>query len=85
MALRAGAAHLSHVARSKTGVLMYLYSNQPRHLGDLARIVTETGVDLAAVEGYLSEVHPEMLSILRERVRMARYPAPRPPRPKRRR
>src|SRR5207245_3571834 len=27
-------------------VLMYLYSNQPRHFGDLARIVTETAVDL---------------------------------------
>ena len=26
-------------------VLMYLYSNQARHLGDLARIVTETEVD----------------------------------------
>ncbi len=66
-------------------VLMYLYSNQPRHLGDLARIVTETRVDLAAVESYLSEVHPEMLPVLRERVQMARHPAPPPPRPKRRR
>ncbi len=65
-------------------VLMYLYSNQPRHLGDLARIVTETNVDLDAVERYLRDVHPEMLSMLHERVRFARRPRPAPPRPKRR-
>lgn len=64
-------------------VLMYLYSNQPRHLGDLARIVTETTVDLAWVERYLADVHPEMLEELRDRVARARRPpAPiaRPPR-----
>jgi hypothetical protein len=66
-------------------VLMYLYSNQPRHLGDLARIVTETNVDLVAVERYLADVHPEMLPVLHERVQMARHPAPPPPRPPRRR
>ena len=77
--VRARVATLEHL------VLMYLYSNQARHLGDLARIVTETSVDLAAVERYLSEVHPEMLPVLRERVEMARHPAPPPPRPKRRR
>jgi len=76
--VRARVATLEHL------VLMYLYSNQPRHLGDLARIVTETDVDLGAVERYLSEVHPEMLAVLRERVQMARHPAPPPPRPKRR-
>jgi hypothetical protein len=66
-------------------VLMYLYSNQPRHLGDLARIVTETNADLVAVERYLADVHPEMLPVLRERVQLARHPAPAPPRPPRRR
>lgn len=66
-------------------VLMYLYSNQPRHPGDLARIVTETMVDLPAVERYLAEVHPEMLTVLHERVKSARHPAPPPPRPPRRR
>lgn len=65
-------------------VLMYLYSNQPRHLGDLARIVVETDVDLKVVERYLAEVHPEMLSVLSERVRSARHPPPAPPRPPRR-
>ena len=66
-------------------VLMYRYSNPPRHLGDLARIVTETTVDLPAVERYLAEVHPEMLPVLHERVEMARHPAPPPLRPPRRR
>jgi hypothetical protein len=65
-------------------VLMYLYSNQPRHLGDLARIVTETAVDLPAVERYLADVHPEMLAVLRSRVESARMPAPAPQRPPRR-
>ena len=65
-------------------VLMYLYSNQPRHLGDLARIVVETTVDIAHVERYLADVHPEMLSVLRERVHAARHPAPAPTRPARR-
>ena len=65
-------------------VLMYLYSNQIRHQGDLARIVTDTDVDLAAVETYLADVHPEMLPVLRERVHEARHrPAP-PARPTRR-
>jgi hypothetical protein len=55
-------------------VLMYLYSNPPRHLGDLARIVTKTQVDLGAVERYLADVHPEMLPVLKERVLAAWQP-----------
>jgi len=66
-------------------VLMYLYSNQPRHLGDLARIVVESTVDLALCERYLAEVHPEMLGVLKERVDAARNPPPAPRRPPRRR
>ena len=66
-------------------VLMYLYSNQPKHLGDMARIVTETSVDLAAVERYLAEVHPEMLPVLATRVMGARTPPPAPKKPPRRR
>jgi hypothetical protein len=72
------------VATLEQLVLMYLYSNQVRHVGDLARIVVETKVDLAAVERYLAEVHPEMLSVMRERVASARNPAPAPRRPPRR-
>ncbi len=63
-------------------VLMYLYSNQVRHQGDLARIVVETKVDLAAVERYLAEVHAKMLPLLRDRVHAARHPAPAPARPR---
>ena len=66
-------------------VLMYLYSNQPRHFADLARIVTETDAKIGEVERYLREVHPEMLAVLKERVHAARNPPPPPPRPKRRR
>jgi hypothetical protein len=65
-------------------LLMYLYSNQPRHLGDFARIVTDTDVDLASVERYLADVHPEMLRTLQERVRAAKSPPPAPVRPPRR-
>lgn len=63
-------------------VLMYLYSNQVRHQGDLARIVVETKVDLASVERYLAEVHAKMLPLLRDRVHAARHPAPAPVRPR---
>lgn len=77
--IQAPVATLEHL------VLMYLYSNQPRHAGDLARIVMETAVDLAWVERYLAEVHPEMLSTLKERVHTARHPPAPPPRPPRRR
>ena len=65
-------------------MLMYLYSNQPRHFGDFARIVTETNVDLGKVARLLEEIHPEMLPVLRERIRSAKRPPPAPPRPKRR-
>lgn len=77
--VRARVATLEHL------LLLYLYSNQPKHLGDFARIVTESAVDLAAVESYLAEIHPEMLGELRERIRQAREPKPAPPRPTRRR
>ena len=56
-------------------VLMYLYSNQVRHQGDLARIVVETKVDLGEVERYLADVHAEMLPLLRDRVQAATPPA----------
>lgn len=77
--VRAPVATLEHL------VLMYLYSNQLRHAGDLGRIVTETKADLAWVERYLADVHPEMLPTLKERVEAARHPPPAPKRPPRRR
>jgi hypothetical protein len=66
-------------------LLMYFYSNQPKHLGDFARIVVETQADLSFVERYLADVHPEMLSVLRDRVLAARTPLAAPPRPPARR
>lgn len=73
------------VATLEQLLLLYLYSNQPKHLGDFARIVTETRVDISAVERYLSEVHPEMLPEFSQRVQQARAPKPAPARPTRRR
>ena len=75
---------IAPVASLEHLVLMYLYSNQPRHIGDLARIVVETNVDLGKVGRFLEEVHPEMLQVLHDRVRAAKEPPPAPPRPKRR-
>ena len=75
---------IAPVASLEHLVLMYLYSNQPRHIGDLARIVVETNVDLGKVGRFLEEVHPEMLQVLHDRVRAAKEPPPPPPRPKRR-
>jgi hypothetical protein len=75
---------LAPVATLEHLLLMYLYSNQPKHLGDFARIVTEAPVDLRAVERYLADVHPEMLPVLKERVGLARNPPPPHVRPKRR-
>jgi hypothetical protein len=72
---------LAPVATLEHLLLMYLYSNQPRHLGDFARIVCEAEPDLGAVERYLAEVHPETLPTLKERVQAARHPAPAPQRP----
>lgn len=66
-------------------LLMLIYSNQPRHEGDFARIVTDTDVDLAWVDQYLSDVHPEMREVLHARVERARNPAPAPSKPPRRR
>jgi hypothetical protein len=60
---------------------MYLYSNQPRHVGDFARVVTETNVDPGKVVRFLEEIQPEMLPVLDERVRAAKPPPP-PARPK---
>lgn len=63
-------------------LLTYLYSSEPRHIGDFARIVTETDADLNKVVRFLNAVHPAMLPVFRERVRNAKQPPPPPPRPK---
>jgi len=68
-------AHLEHL------LLMYLYSSEPKHVGDFASIVRSGRADLGHVERLLSEIHPEMLGELRRRIREARTPPPAPPRP----
>ncbi len=76
---------MAPVATLEHLLLMYLYSNQPKHLGDSALVITQSAVDLRVVEQYLADVHPEMLDVLRQRVQIAKQPPPPPPRPKRRR
>ena len=58
--------------------LLYLYSNQPKHLGDFAAIVTSGLADMGIAERELAAIHPEMLGEWKKRV-------PRPPRRKRER
>jgi hypothetical protein len=72
---RARVASLEHL------LLLYLYSNQPKHLGDFASIVVSGRADLGAAERTLAAIHPEMLGEWRRRVRAAQEPAPPPPRP----
>ncbi len=72
----------SPVATLEHLLLMYLYSNEPRHIGDFARIVTETEANLNKVVRFLNEVHPEMLSVFHHRVQNAKQPHPPPLRPK---
>lgn len=66
-------------------LLLYLYSNQPKHLGDFAAIVNSGRADLVAAEASLRDMHPEMLDEWRRRVRLAQSPPPPPSRPPRRR
>lgn len=65
-------------------LLLYLYSNQPKHLGDFASIVQSGRADLKLAERTLALMHPEMLPTWRRRVEEAQAPAPAPPRPPRR-
>ena len=73
--VRAPVATLEHL------LLLYLYSNQPKHLGDFAAIVQSKLVDLTRAERSLSVMHPEMLGDYRKRVDAVRSPAPAPARP----
>jgi hypothetical protein len=66
-------------------LLMYLYSNEPRHLGDFARIVSSGDANMDTVVRYVTNVHPEMLQTLRDRVQQALHPPPPFPRPRSRR
>jgi hypothetical protein len=63
-------------------LILYLYSNQPRHLGDFAAIVAGGDADLPRAERLLAMMHPEMLGEWKLRVDAARAPKAPPPRPR---
>jgi hypothetical protein len=69
------------VATLEQPLILYLYSNQPRHLGDFAAIVQSERADLARAERLLSELHVEMLAEWRGRVHAVRNPPSPPIRP----
>lgn len=71
----------ARVATLEHLLLMYLYSNQPKHLGDFAAIVQSGRADLARAEKLLALMHPEMLRDWRSRVEQAASPPPPPKRP----
>jgi hypothetical protein len=73
------------VATLEPLLLLYLYSNQPRHLGDFAQIVQSGRADLRKAEETLELIHPEMVSTLRRRIARARSPRPSPAKPARKR
>jgi hypothetical protein len=77
--VKAPVATLEHL------LLMYLYSNQPKHIGDFATIIQSGQADLMQVERVLRWMHPEMLRTWKHRVRKAKSPPPAPSRPPRRR
>jgi hypothetical protein len=75
-ALEAPIATLEHL------LLLYLYSNQPKHLGDFASIVQSQRADLSRAERALSAMHPEMLPEWKRRVDQAKNPPPSPQKPR---
>lgn len=62
-------------------LLLYLYSNQPKHLGDFASIVQSGRADLRKAERTLAEIHPEMVRAFKRRVAASLSPPPAPRRP----
>ncbi|HYG75952.1 MAG TPA: nucleotidyl transferase AbiEii/AbiGii toxin family protein [Planctomycetota bacterium] len=75
----------ARVATLEHLLLLYLYSNQPRHLGDFASIVQSGRADLVSAERQLFEMHPEMCPAFRQRVQAALHPASSPPKPRHKR
>jgi len=74
---KARVASLEHL------LLLYLYSNQPRHLGDFASIVQSGLADVTKAESLLVDMHPEMKAEWRKRVKYAQSPPPAPKKPRR--
>lgn len=71
----------ARVARPEHLLISYLYSNQPRHLGDFAALVQGGQVELGRARELLADMHPEMVPLLERRWAEAAHPAPPPPRP----
>jgi hypothetical protein len=71
----------ARVATLEGLLLLYLYSNQPKHLGDFAAIVQSGRADIVRAERVLAIMHEEMLDEWRGRVQQALSPAPSPARP----
>jgi hypothetical protein len=69
------------VATPEHLLLLYLYSNQPKHLGDFARIVQSGLADIGHVERMLRDMHPEMVRTFRRRIATVRWPRPSPSKP----
>ncbi len=72
----------ARVATLEHLLLMYLYSPEPKHLGDFATIVRSGKADLARARRALAEMHAEMLPDWDRRVAEARAPRPAPKRPR---
>jgi hypothetical protein len=70
------------VASLEQLLLLYLYSNQPKHLGDFAAIVQSGLANISKVSKVLALMHPEMLADFKARVEQARNPPKPPKRPK---
>ena len=72
---------MAPVATLEHLLLLYLYSNQPKHIGDFAAIVQSGRARLPTVERTLAKMHAEMLPEWKSRVRLALSPPPAPARP----
>lgn len=70
------------VASLEQLLLLYLYSNQPKHLGDFAAIVQSGLANISKASKVLALMHPEMLADFKARVEQARNPPKPPKRPK---
>jgi hypothetical protein len=73
---------IAPVASLEQLLLLYLYSNQPKHLGDFASIVQSGRANLARSEQMLAEIHPQMLKDFRKRVNACLHLAPAPKKPR---
>lgn len=65
-------------------LLLFMYSNEPKHIGDFAAIVGSEHADPRKVEIVLQWMHPQILRDFLKRVKESRSPPPAPSRPPKR-